>query len=328
MQHAPARGLRARSPRSSTARPPRTSSTATPTPRALIADLEDVARDRDRPRSGQRDRRGDRRVLRTLPGASAPRACPARVAPPGRGRRVIAAASRPAPSRAVAAARPRPHRARHRRSAGRQAAPPGTAGRRRSPDARPRLRPARRRRRAPDAGVSSRSTATPSTAWTTESYQRRHARQGGRRPLRRRRARRRRASRSRSTRRRPAGQARDLRRATGGAPDGRSGEPGDWQKVGDGTVVSDAQRITLDTGGKRFRYYLVWIDEAAARRGARRDLRGRACSAQERQLVARTRRRVRARRGAARGRAPAAGRRPRGRHAAGLPHLRVARSSR
>lgn len=48
------------------------------------------------------------------------------------------------------------------------------------------------------------------------------------------------------------------------------GAPGDrvpesietgWTKLGGGTVKSDRQRFKLDSGGKRYRYYLVWITE-------------------------------------------------------------------
>jgi tRNA A-37 threonylcarbamoyl transferase component Bud32 len=35
--------------------------------------------------------------------------------------------------------------------------------------------------------------------------------------------------------------------------------PGGWAKVGGGTVNSNDKRFTLDTGGKEYRYYLVWI---------------------------------------------------------------------
>jgi serine/threonine-protein kinase len=36
-----------------------------------------------------------------------------------------------------------------------------------------------------------------------------------------------------------------------------------WTKVGGGTVKSQNQRFTLDTGGHTFRYYLVWITALA-----------------------------------------------------------------
>jgi tRNA A-37 threonylcarbamoyl transferase component Bud32 len=48
-----------------------------------------------------------------------------------------------------------------------------------------------------------------------------------------------------------------------GAPAGRvpdSIETG-WTKLADGTVRDEDQRFKLDTGGERFRYYLVWITE-------------------------------------------------------------------
>ena len=34
-----------------------------------------------------------------------------------------------------------------------------------------------------------------------------------------------------------------------------------WTKLGGGTVRNDDQRFKLDTGGERYRYYLVWITE-------------------------------------------------------------------
>jgi hypothetical protein len=34
-----------------------------------------------------------------------------------------------------------------------------------------------------------------------------------------------------------------------------------WTKLADGTVREEDQRFRLDTGGERFRYYLVWITE-------------------------------------------------------------------
>jgi tRNA A-37 threonylcarbamoyl transferase component Bud32 len=34
-----------------------------------------------------------------------------------------------------------------------------------------------------------------------------------------------------------------------------------WTRIGGGTVKSDPQRFRLDTGGKRYRFYLVWITE-------------------------------------------------------------------
>jgi eukaryotic-like serine/threonine-protein kinase len=34
-----------------------------------------------------------------------------------------------------------------------------------------------------------------------------------------------------------------------------------WTKIGGGTVRSDHQRFKLDTGGKRYRFYLLWITE-------------------------------------------------------------------
>ena len=41
----------------------------------------------------------------------------------------------------------------------------------------------------------------------------------------------------------------------GSVPKGLSG----WTQVGGGTVAKHKQRFTLDTGGKAYRYYLVWI---------------------------------------------------------------------
>jgi serine/threonine-protein kinase len=44
----------------------------------------------------------------------------------------------------------------------------------------------------------------------------------------------------------------------GGAPSSAPGQ-GEWQEVGGGTVRHPHQRFALRTGGKRYRYYLVWI---------------------------------------------------------------------
>jgi serine/threonine-protein kinase len=38
---------------------------------------------------------------------------------------------------------------------------------------------------------------------------------------------------------------------------------GGWTKVGGGTVNAKDKRFTLDTGGKAYRYYLVWITKLA-----------------------------------------------------------------
>ncbi len=35
--------------------------------------------------------------------------------------------------------------------------------------------------------------------------------------------------------------------------------PGGWTKLASGTVNSGDKRFKLDTGGKPYRYYLVWI---------------------------------------------------------------------
>ena len=45
----------------------------------------------------------------------------------------------------------------------------------------------------------------------------------------------------------------------GDAPNGAPGKAGEWQKVGGGTVKRKRQRFTLRTGGKPYRYYLIWI---------------------------------------------------------------------
>jgi tRNA A-37 threonylcarbamoyl transferase component Bud32 len=45
----------------------------------------------------------------------------------------------------------------------------------------------------------------------------------------------------------------------GDAPTAAPGKTNDWKKVGGGTVRRRQQRFTLRTGGKRYRYYLVWI---------------------------------------------------------------------
>jgi eukaryotic-like serine/threonine-protein kinase len=39
--------------------------------------------------------------------------------------------------------------------------------------------------------------------------------------------------------------------------------PGDWKKVGGGTVKSSDQRFKLETGNTAYRYYLVWITQLA-----------------------------------------------------------------
>ena len=59
----------------------------------------------------------------------------------------------------------------------------------------------------------------------------------------------------------------------GDAPNGAPGKAGEWQKVGGGTVKRKRQRFTLRTGGKPYRYYLVWITKLPPGAGARRDLR-------------------------------------------------------
>jgi hypothetical protein len=41
----------------------------------------------------------------------------------------------------------------------------------------------------------------------------------------------------------------------GGVPDGIDG----WTKVGGGDVDKSRKRFTIDTGGKPYRYYLIWI---------------------------------------------------------------------
>src|SRR4051812_11274118 len=45
----------------------------------------------------------------------------------------------------------------------------------------------------------------------------------------------------------------------GAAPKRAPGDGGGWQKVAGGTVRHKHQRFSLRTGGKRYRYYLVWI---------------------------------------------------------------------
>ena len=45
----------------------------------------------------------------------------------------------------------------------------------------------------------------------------------------------------------------------GDAPDGAPGKAGEWQKVAGGAVKRKRQRFALRTGGKQYRYYLVWI---------------------------------------------------------------------
>ena len=45
----------------------------------------------------------------------------------------------------------------------------------------------------------------------------------------------------------------------GDAPKGAPGRAGEWEKVGGGKVRRKRQRFKLRTGGKPYRYYLVWI---------------------------------------------------------------------
>ncbi|MEA2134343.1 MAG: eukaryotic-like serine/threonine-protein kinase [Solirubrobacteraceae bacterium] len=45
----------------------------------------------------------------------------------------------------------------------------------------------------------------------------------------------------------------------GAAPRGAPGPRSEWQQVGGGIVKHTRQRFTLRTGGKAYRYYLVWI---------------------------------------------------------------------
>jgi serine/threonine-protein kinase len=47
----------------------------------------------------------------------------------------------------------------------------------------------------------------------------------------------------------------------GGEPNGAPGRAGEWQRVAGGKVKRKEQRFTLRTGGKRYRYYLVWITQ-------------------------------------------------------------------
>jgi serine/threonine-protein kinase len=49
----------------------------------------------------------------------------------------------------------------------------------------------------------------------------------------------------------------DIYGAPGGQPP--ASIDGGWARLGGGTIRSDQQRFKLDTGGKRYRYYLVWI---------------------------------------------------------------------
>ena len=50
----------------------------------------------------------------------------------------------------------------------------------------------------------------------------------------------------------------------GDAPNGAPGEGDDWQEVGGGKVKRKRQRFKLRTGGKAYRYYLVWITKLPA----------------------------------------------------------------
>ena len=166
---------------------------------------------------------------------------------------------------------------------GRTKPPAGSQGRLRQAHERAGLRPARRPRRARRRGPPAPSTRTPAPSWTTESYSGDTlAGQGGRRPLRRRRARRQRHPDRDRHRRQPAGRRRSTSPPTATHRPPPPARPTTGQKVGGGTVRRKHQRFKLRTDGKRYRYYLVWITKLPRGPGARRDLRGHACSGRRR----------------------------------------------
>ena len=83
--------------------------------------------------------------------------------------------------------------------------------------------------------------------------------------------------RSRSTRRRPAGR-REIQVAPTAAPKPPPARPsptGGSRSAGGTVRRKQPSASQLRTGGKRYRYYLVWITKLPARPGARQDLRGR-----------------------------------------------------
>ena len=184
---------------------------------------------------------------------------------------IARAAARRAAVAVLAGPGPRAHRARHRPGQGQGAA--GHQGRLRQAHLGAGLRPARRRRRARRRGAASPSTRT-------------RARRGRPRATAAPRWPARTASASTSTPRRaspprsieidtpkPGWQAEIHVAPDGDAPNGAPGEGGDWQEVGGGKVKHKRQRFTLRTGGKAYRYYLVWITKLPAGRRARRDHR-------------------------------------------------------
>ena len=126
------------------------------------------------------------------------------------------------------------------------------------------LRPARRRRRARRRGAP-RGRQGPGHGLDDGELQRRHAgRQGRRRPLRRRRAgRRRHVDRDRHAQARLAGgDPRRPRRRR--ARTARRARTTTGSEVGGGKVKRKRQRFKLRTGGKAYRYYLVWITKLPA----------------------------------------------------------------
>ena len=148
-----------------------------------------------------------------------------------------------------------PGRARARRS-------PASRSSRSSGRRRQRLRPARRRRGARRGGAARRRPGLRDGV-DDRDLPERHAHQAGgvgarRRPLHRRRAVGERPRGWRSRRPSPAGRWRSTARARS-----RRGEwpSDDWTKLGGGTVESRKQSFKLDTGDRRYRYYLVWITE-------------------------------------------------------------------
>ena len=193
-------------------------------------------------------------VLRTLPGQRAPAPAAALRCRAPAARVLVVGWRSPARSRACCSTRARD---RMQRGTGRGR---GQGRRRARARLRPRtlghgLRPARRRRGAPRAALARRRRRPGHVVDDRELHAAGHAgRQGRRRALRRRRSPASTPPRCRSRRRSPAG-----RRSSTPRPTGRSRERSAAGRRRRRQRRSARQRFTLDTAGKRYRYYLIWI---------------------------------------------------------------------
>ena len=123
-----------------------------------------------------------------------------------------------------------------------------------------RLRPARRRQGGAPRRGAARGRPGLRHRLDHRALRRQHAQQAdrraGRRALHRRRAARSTPARSRSRRRSRAGRWRSTARRTRPTDEWPSD---DWTKLAAGTVEKRKQTFKLDTGDRRYRYYLVWI---------------------------------------------------------------------